>query len=121
MKGFTFQTTRQIVSEPGSSAQIGAILKGLGATRVLMGARRSAGTISVMVLDDGCGISPADRERIFDDYVSGSGPGPSGNFGLGLSTSRRFARALGGDLMLDARWKGGACFTLTLPEALGSD
>jgi alcohol dehydrogenase class IV len=36
MKGFTFQTTRQIVSEPGSAAQLGAILKGLGAARVLI-------------------------------------------------------------------------------------
>lgn len=36
MKGFTFQTTRQIVSEPGSSAQIGAILKNLGVSRVLI-------------------------------------------------------------------------------------
>jgi alcohol dehydrogenase class IV len=36
MKGFTFQTTRQIVSEPGASAQIGTLMKGLGAARVLI-------------------------------------------------------------------------------------
>ena len=36
MKGFTFQTTRHIVSEPGASAQLGPLMKGLGATRVLI-------------------------------------------------------------------------------------
>ncbi len=36
MKGFTFQTTRSIVSEPGSAGQLGAIMAGLGATRVLI-------------------------------------------------------------------------------------
>jgi alcohol dehydrogenase class IV len=36
MKGFTFQTTRSIVSEPGSTGQLGAIMKGLGASRVLV-------------------------------------------------------------------------------------
>jgi alcohol dehydrogenase class IV len=36
MKGFTFQTTRSIVSEPGSTAQLGAILAGLESSRVLI-------------------------------------------------------------------------------------
>jgi alcohol dehydrogenase class IV len=36
MTGFAFQTVRHIVSEPGSSAQLGALLKGLGAGRVLI-------------------------------------------------------------------------------------
>ena len=49
MKGFTFQTTRQIVSEPGSSAQLGAIMKGLGATRVLI--VTDAGIVKFKLLD----------------------------------------------------------------------
>lgn len=36
MKGFTFQTARSIVSEPGASAQLGALLKGLGVSRALI-------------------------------------------------------------------------------------
>ena len=36
MTGFAFQTVRHIVSEPGSSGQLGPLLKGLGAGRVLI-------------------------------------------------------------------------------------
>ena len=36
MNGFVFQTTRHIVSEPGSAARLGEILAGLGVTRVLV-------------------------------------------------------------------------------------
>ncbi len=49
MKGFTFQTTRQIVSEPGASAQIGALMKGLGAARVLI--VTDAGIVKAKLLD----------------------------------------------------------------------
>jgi hypothetical protein len=37
--------------------------------------------------------------------------------GLGLALSRRLARAMGGDLRLDAAVTEGACFILTLPKA----
>jgi alcohol dehydrogenase class IV len=36
MNGFTFQTTRHIVSEPGGAGQLGAVLAGLGVTRALV-------------------------------------------------------------------------------------
>lgn len=49
MKGFTFQTTRQIVSEPGSSAQLGTLMKGLGAARVLI--VTDAGIVKAKLLD----------------------------------------------------------------------
>lgn len=49
MKGFTFQTTRQIVSEPGASAQIGALMKGLGTVRVLI--VTDAGIVKAKLLD----------------------------------------------------------------------
>ena len=43
MKGFTFQSTRHIVSEPGSSAQIGPILKALDGPDPLSFALLAAG------------------------------------------------------------------------------
>jgi alcohol dehydrogenase class IV len=70
MKGFTFQTTRQIVSEPGSSAQIGAIIKGLGATRVLI--VTDAGIVKAKLIDaalaslDAAGIA----HEIYTDVVA---------------------------------------------------
>jgi len=66
------------------------------------------------VADDGSGIDPRSRERIFErfytaDSVSGSG--------LGLAIARELARAMGGDVVLESRRGRGAAFSLTLPVA----
>ncbi len=67
------------------------------------------------VADEGQGVKPQDRERIFEKFerLGRSGDGGSG---LGLYISRRLARAMGGDLTVDENGKGGALFTLRLPE-----
>jgi len=65
-----------------------------------------------VVADDGAGVSPENRERIFQRFVTTR---PGGN-GLGLSTSRDIARAHGGTLTL-RDGGGGATFVLTLPPA----
>ena len=36
MTSFTFQTTRSVIVEPGSSGQLGALMAGLGCTNVLL-------------------------------------------------------------------------------------
>ena len=66
------------------------------------------------VSDDGSGIDPRSRDRIFDrfytaDAVSGSG--------LGLAIARELARAMGGDVILEPRRGRGASFILKLPPA----
>lgn len=66
------------------------------------------------VSDDGPGIDPRSRDRIFDrfytaDSVSGSG--------LGLAIARELARAMGGDVVLVPRRGRGASFSLSLPAA----
>ena len=47
-----------------------------------------------MVADNGPGISPANRESLFEPFVSGK---PTG-MGLGLAVSRAIAEAHGGSL-----------------------
>lgn len=85
-----------------------------GATQLLIGARRRGARVRIHAVDNGRGIDPAAASRLFGEFAArGSG---RVNFGLGLSTSRRFARAMGGDLTLDPRWTGGACFVLDLPR-----
>ena len=65
------------------------------------------------VADTGCGIAPADQERIFepfmkvDEFCEG--------LGLGLSLCRRLATLLNGEIVLDTRYSGGARFLLKLP------
>ena len=74
--------------------------------------RTREGRAEVVVADDGPGVSPENRERIFQRFVTTR---PGGN-GLGLSTSRDIARAHGGTLTL-RDGGGGATFVLTLPPA----
>src|SRR5262249_305040 len=64
----------------------------------------------VRVEDNGPGVDVAFRERLFEPFVTGK---PSG-VGMGLSISRKIARAHGGDLVLEDRAPG-ASFLVTLP------
>jgi signal transduction histidine kinase len=68
------------------------------------------GTVHLMVLDNGAGPGGEVLTRLFEPYAHG---GNSGSLGLGLSVSRRLARAMGGDLHY-RRADGWTCFTLTL-------
>lgn len=71
----------------------------------------------IAVSDQGGGIAVEDRERIFEKFerLGRSGDGGSG---LGLYISRRLARAMGGELSVDAAAGGGAKFILTLPRSI---
>jgi signal transduction histidine kinase len=90
-----------------------------GATRIVMGARVSAGHIRIWVIDDGSGIARIDAGRIFDDYYRGSDSRAAvkSGFGLGLSSVRRIAALMHGDAGLDPRWLGGSAFYLDFPAA----
>jgi signal transduction histidine kinase len=81
--------------------------------RVFIGVRRRKDQVLIYVIDDGEGIPQSSRLRIFDEYNS-KATNLSVNFGLGLSTSRRFARLMGGNLIFDQRWTSGACFVVEL-------
>ena len=68
--------------------------------------------VEISVSDDGPGVDPADRERIFEPYVrSGKRPG----LGLGLAICRRLVEAHGGTIQVGDRPEGGSCFTVRLP------
>jgi signal transduction histidine kinase len=70
------------------------------------------------VLDDGAGIPPADRERIFTPFVrltEGRRRDPHGS-GLGLAISRAIAQTHQGMLTVEDSPRG-ANFVLRLPLA----
>jgi signal transduction histidine kinase len=82
-------------------------------TRIVVTTARAAdGRAEVTVADDGPGVAPEDRARIFQRFVTTR---PGGN-GLGLSTSREIAEAHGGKLTL-REGGGGATFVVQLPPA----
>lgn len=70
--------------------------------------------ISLVVSDDGSGVAPEERERIFGAFEQGSDSGAG--MGIGLDLSRKLARLMDGSLVYDDREGGGSCFTLSFPE-----
>jgi signal transduction histidine kinase len=72
------------------------------------------GIAAVRVIDDGPGIPPEDRERIFQPLQRvASTPGLTAALGLGLTISNQLARMMGGDLTY--RYEGESVFELSLP------
>lgn len=72
-------------------------------------------SVDVRVIDCGPGISPEDQHRIFEEFEQVAGT--QGGTGLGLPVSRRLARLLGGDLLLESEAGMGSTFILRLPAA----
>lgn len=71
----------------------------------------------VTVSDDGNGVAPTDRDRIFDRFARLDAERPDGGFGLGLAIARSIAQSHGGTLTVSDRRDGGpgAMFELHLP------
>ncbi len=82
------------------------------------GASESAAGLSrieIHVSDTGAGIAPENLGRIFEEYEQVLTPGSHGGTGLGLPISRKLARLLGGDLLVESRVGVGSTFILRLP------
>jgi two-component system C4-dicarboxylate transport sensor histidine kinase DctB len=84
---------------------------GVEPPRIVVALATENGHAALRVEDNGPGVPPSFRERVFEPFVTGK---PSG-VGMGLSISRKIARAHGGDLVLDTTKNPGASFLLTLP------
>jgi two-component system OmpR family sensor kinase len=89
-----------------------------GSTHVQISIERRDSTVRYVVADDGPGVSPDERERIFEAGVRGrlgEAGGPDGA-GLGLSLARRLARSTTGDVEALPGTRGGR-FVVRLPAA----
>lgn len=75
----------------------------------------SLGELEIWVADSGCGISPADQERIFERFArAGVSRGKEGS-GLGLPIVKAIAEAHSGTLRVVSRLDEGSRFVLSLP------
>jgi signal transduction histidine kinase len=79
-------------------------------SRVTVATGVDAGRATLRVSDDGEGVVPELRERLFERFVSGS----TGGSGLGLAIAQWVARAHEGTLALDDR-NGGTSFIASFP------
>ncbi len=78
--------------------------------------------VRVSIADNGPGIGPEDRVRVFDRFYRAdkSRSSSTGGSGLGLAIVRALVEAHGGAIRVDERPGGGARFTFTLPVAMGA-
>ncbi len=85
---------------------------------VTLSAVDSEGEVRFEVRDEGPGILPHDRERIFERFYTGDeSRSTSGTSGLGLAIARHIIARLGGRIWVDERTPGATlCFTLPVSE-----
>jgi two-component system sensor histidine kinase ChvG len=85
-----------------------------GASHVSISGEARSDRVVLRFSDDGPGIAPADRERIFEPFHTGRRD--QGGSGLGLSIARSLLAASAGTITSIATGSG-ACFEIVLPSA----
>lgn len=88
-------------------------LAGTGGTILVRAEEHTPRRIAIRVCDDGPGVSPAVRKRIFDPGVSTK----KGGWGVGLSLSRRIVQDVHGGRLELENTERGATFVMLLPVA----
>ena len=80
------------------------------------------GLVTLAVSDDGPGIAPEDRERVFERFarLDAARSRDDAGVGLGLSIARSVAAAHGGSIAVLDSNQGGATFLVTMPAAVAS-
>lgn len=110
----------------GSRSQLTRVLGNLldnaqrhTATTITVTLARAGDDVVLTVADDGHGIAPADRPRVFERFVrlDEARSRDDGGAGLGLAIARDVVRNHGGDLTVTEAATGGAAFLVTLPSA----
>ena len=86
-------------------------------TRITVRIERADDRAIVRVQDQGRGVPPNERARIFEPYARGVGMDEVPGSGIGLFASRRVVEGQGGDIWVEDAPEGGAIFAFTLPLA----
>ena len=89
------------------------------AGKVVVEVAQTANGPMISVTDNGPGIAPDQRERIFEPFVRLPGS-PRNGTGLGLAIVQRTIESHGGTVTCEPSTNGGARFTLRLPVESGS-
>lgn len=118
------------VQVAGEAGQLGRAIGNLAdnaarhaATRVSFALREDGATARLTVTDDGPGVPPHQRERVFKRFtrLDDSRHSRTGGAGLGLAIARDIAHHHGGSLTIEPRGRSGARFILTIPTGATDD
>lgn len=122
---------RQLVGDAGRIEQILTNLVGnavkftppggtVSVSHQIDGAANGSLRATFSISDTGCGISDADKSRIFDAFFQGTASTSDG-VGLGLYIAKAIAQQMGGSIAVTDTPGGGATFTFSvaLPQAEG--
>jgi two-component system sensor histidine kinase KdpD len=71
--------------------------------------------VRIRVIDQGPGIAPDDREKVFEAFYRGDELPESSGTGLGLAIAKAIVIAHGGRLWVEGGVNGGAAFVCELP------
>ncbi len=114
----TWHVDRRRVLQIMTNLLHNAVRYGGGPTALRL--RHEDALYEIIVDDEGPGVSPAEREIIFDRFVRGRpahARGSSDGTGLGLALVAQHATAHAGTATVEDRPEGGARFRVQLPEA----
>jgi two-component system sensor histidine kinase KdpD len=81
-------------------------------SKVRVDVRDWRGQLEVAVSDEGPGLLPFERQRIFEPFRRGEG---STSSGVGLAICKAIVEAHGGTITVDGAASGGARFSFTVP------
>ncbi|MEB3262893.1 MAG: HAMP domain-containing sensor histidine kinase [Synechococcus sp.] len=87
---------------------------------VRLQANRRGGQVRVAVQDTGIGLTPKERERVFDRLWQARPERSGEGSGLGLAIAEQLCTAHGGRIEVDSEVGQGSRFTVTLPLSPGS-
>jgi two-component system sensor histidine kinase KdpD len=84
---------------------------------IRLSAKQNDHVVIVSVEDDGPGISPEEKEKIFEMFYVGDNTASSGrkSLGLGLALCRTIVNTHGGKIWVEDNSPHGAVFSFTLP------
>ncbi|WP_435228389.1 sensor histidine kinase [Streptomyces sp. Tue6028] len=122
----TLKIEDTLLSVRGSGGQLSRVLANLldnaqrhASAAVTVGLETEGDVVLLTVADDGHGIAPADRERVFERFVrlDEARGRDDGGAGLGLAIARDVVHRHGGTLTVTDAPGGGAAFEVRLPRA----
>jgi signal transduction histidine kinase len=89
--------------------------------RIQLSARKEGAEVAIEVQDNGPGVRPQDRKRIFERFYRGEDllSRATEGTGLGLAISKRIVEAHGGRIELESRLGHGSTFRILIPPSAG--